>query len=70
MIISFRKYVDKFTCLVTVSIYLTLQFNRSGAVVFSVLFSRAVYREFESRSDQNKDCKIGICCYSTNHVTF
>jgi hypothetical protein len=34
----------------------------------SVLASRAVYREFEPRSGQTKDYKIGICCFSAKHA--
>ena len=33
----------------------------------SVIDSSAVYRGFEPRSDQTKDYKIGICCFSTKH---
>ena len=34
----------------------------------SVLASSAVDRGFEPRSDQTKNCKIGICCFSTKHA--
>jgi hypothetical protein len=34
----------------------------------SVLTSIAIYRGFEPRSDQTKDYKIGICCFSTKHA--
>jgi len=34
----------------------------------SVLASSAVDRGFEPRSDQTKDCKIGICCFSAKHA--
>jgi hypothetical protein len=34
----------------------------------SVLASCALDREFESRSGQTKDYKIGICCLSANHA--
>jgi uncharacterized protein YaeQ len=34
----------------------------------TVLASRAVDREFESRSGQPKDHHIGICCFSAKHV--
>ena len=30
--------------------------------------SNAVGREFDPRSSQTKDYKIGICCFSTKHV--
>ena len=32
-----------------------------------VLGSSAVDRGFEPRSDQTKDYKIGICCFSAKH---
>ena len=35
---------------------------------FIELASSAVDRGFESRSDQTKDYKIGICCFSTKHT--
>ena len=34
----------------------------------SVLTSSAVDREFEPRSGQTKDYKIGICCFSAQHA--
>jgi len=34
-----------------------------------VLASSAVGREFESRSGQTKDYKIGICCFSAKHTS-
>ena len=34
----------------------------------SVLCSSAVDREFEPRSGQTKDYKIGICCFSAKHA--
>ena len=34
----------------------------------SVLASSAVDRGFEPRSGQNKDYKIGICCFSAKHA--
>ena len=34
----------------------------------SVLLSSAVYRGFEFRSGQTKDCKIGIWCFSAKHT--
>ena len=34
----------------------------------SVLTSSAVDCEFESRSGQTKDYKIGICCFSAQHA--
>jgi hypothetical protein len=43
--------------------------NRIGGVMVSVFTSRVVDRGFESRSGQTKDCKIGICCFSTKQAT-
>jgi hypothetical protein len=34
----------------------------------SMLASSGVDRGFEPRSDQIKDYKIGICCFSTKHA--
>ena len=34
----------------------------------SVIASSAIYRGFEPRSGQTKDCKIGICCFSAKHT--
>jgi hypothetical protein len=33
----------------------------------SMVATSAVDCGFESRSGQNKDCKIGICCFSAKH---
>ena len=38
--------------------------KRIGGVMDSVLASNAVDRGFEPLSGQNKDYKIGICCFS------
>ena len=35
----------------------------------SMIATSAVDRGFESRSGQNKDCKIGICCFSAKHTS-
>ena len=43
-------------------------FNRIGGVMVSLLASSAVDLEFESRSGQMKDYKIGICCFSAKHA--
>ena len=40
-----------------------------GGVMVSVLASSAVVHEFETRSGQTKDYKIGICCFSTKLTT-
>jgi hypothetical protein len=40
----------------------------NGGVMVSMLASSGVDRGFEPRSDQIKDYKIGICCFSTKHV--
>ena len=42
--------------------------NFISVITFSVLSSNAVDRCFESRSDQTKDCKFGICCFSAKHA--
>ena len=42
--------------------------NRIGGVMVSLLASSAVDLEFESRSGQMKDYKIGICCFSAKHA--
>ena len=42
--------------------------NSIGGVMVSVLASGAVDRGFELRSDQTKDYKIGIYCYSAKHA--
>ena len=36
--------------------------------MISMLASCAVYREFELRSGQAKDYKIGVCCFSAKHA--
>ena len=46
----------------------TIVGNRIGGVLVSVLVSIAVDRGFEPRSDQTKDYKIGICCFSANQA--
>jgi hypothetical protein len=38
--------------------------------MISVLASNAVDHEFESRSGQSKDHKIGICCFFAKHAAF
>ena len=40
-----------------------------GGVVVIVFTSSAIDREFEPWSDQTKDYKIGICCFSAKHAT-
>jgi hypothetical protein len=42
--------------------------NHIGSVMVSVLASIVVDRGFEPRSDQTKDYKRGIRCFSTNHT--
>jgi hypothetical protein len=41
---------------------------RIGGVMASVLALSAVDREFEPRSGNTKDYKIGICCFSDKHT--
>ena len=45
--------------------YLT---NRICCIIVSVLTSIVVDRVFETRSDQKKDYKIGICRFSAKHT--
>jgi hypothetical protein len=47
--------------------YFLVVTNHIGDVMVSMLISSAVDHEFETRSDQTKDYKIGICCFSANH---
>ena len=42
--------------------------NHIRGIMVSVLASSAVYRWFDTRSDQTNDYKIGICCFSTKHT--
>ena len=48
--------------------YLLDQLNRIGGVIVSVLASIVVDCEFESRSGQTKDYRIGMCCFSAKHA--
>jgi hypothetical protein len=45
-----------------------LYINRIGGVMVSLLALSAVDHGFESGSDQTKDYKIGICCFSAKHA--
>ena len=45
------------------------RYNRIGDIMVIVLSSRAVVREFKSRSSLIKSCEIGICCFSAEHAT-
>ena len=42
--------------------------DRIGGVMVSVLASSVVDREFEPRSGQTKDYKIGMCCFSAKQA--
>jgi hypothetical protein len=46
--------------------FLTL--NHICIAMASVFLLNVVDRGFESRSDQTKDNKIGICCFSAKHA--
>ena len=46
----------------------TYRANRIGGVMVSVLASSAVDRGYEPRSDQTKEYKIGICCFSAKNA--
>ena len=50
--------------MIYVTKYLTFT-NHIDGVMVSVLATSAVDRVFEPRSDQTKDYKIGVCCFST-----
>ena len=49
-------------------IVITFSYNTNGGVMVSVFALSAVDREFESRSRQTKDYKIGICCIFAKHA--
>ena len=40
----------------------------NSGVMVSGLTPSMVYREFKTRSDQTKNYKIGICCFSAKHA--
>ena len=70
----FNKRNDKTNDCLFDFIYVNTQlvdrvYNRISGVMVSVLESSAVNREFEPRSGQTKDYKIGICCFFTKHAT-
>ena len=48
--------------------YCSIAWNCIGGVMVSVFASSAVDRGFEPRSDQTKDYKFGICCFSGKHA--
>jgi hypothetical protein len=48
--------------------FLPISPNRIGGVMVTMLASSVVDREFESRSGQTKDYKIGIWCFSVKHA--
>ena len=39
-----------------------------GGIIVSVLVSRVADREFEPRSSQTKNYRIGMCCFSAKHA--
>ena len=39
-----------------------------GGIIVSVLVSRVADREFEPRSSQTKNYRIGICCFSAKRA--
>ena len=43
--------------------------NRIGSVMVSVLASSAIDCRYESRSDQTKEYKIGISCFSAKNAS-
>jgi hypothetical protein len=58
----------QYTC--TCIVYSLSIWNRTSGVMIRMLASSAVDREFEHRSGQSKDYKIGICCFSAKHTAF
>ena len=52
----------------TVSTVLSYSKNNIGGVMVSVLTSSVIYRGYKPRSDQSKDYKIGIGCFSAKHA--
>ena len=48
--------------------YFLVVTNHIGDVMVSMLVSSAVDHEFETRSGQTKDYKIGICCFSAKNA--
>ena len=54
--------------MIIVLIVVYLLFYRIGGIMVSVLDSNVVDREFEHRSGQTNDNKIGMCCFSTKHA--
>jgi len=51
-----------------VMLLLILVSNRIGGVMVSLLALSVVDRRCEPRSDQTKNYKIGICCFSAKHT--
>ena len=47
---------------------LQIKFDRIGGVMISVVTSSAGDRGFEPRSDQTKDYKISMYCFSAKHA--
>jgi hypothetical protein len=39
-----------------------------GVVIISAFATSVQDCRFEQRSGQTKDCRIGICCFSTQHI--
>ena len=46
----------------------SIDMNRNGEVIVSVLSYNAVDCGFETRLGKTKDYKIGICCFSAKHA--
>ena len=65
--------LDSLSCLSTTMSFLSdihvCNYKKNfGGVVVSVPASSAVDRGFEPGSDQIKDYKIGICCFTARHI--
>ena len=54
MYCEYREFQKKYNCI--------------GGVMVNVLASSVVDRGFEPQSDQTKDYKIAICCFSAKHA--
>jgi hypothetical protein len=66
---SYKTYTDPYRYVSHTQKYHTKAANRIGSVMVGVLASNAVDREFEPRSGQTKEYKIGICCFSAKHTS-
>jgi hypothetical protein len=54
--------------LVCIDIVVNISLNHIGGVMINMIASSVVDHGFEPTSDQTKDCKISICCFSNKHA--